>query len=204
MKPLKTCIILNGPPNSGKDTIADIMVAECGYTKHQMKDTLYAETAAYFQCSPEAFIKVAMDRNDKERPFSMLNGLTPREALIHVSETVIKPTYGKGYFGRAQAQVCFDRNSQKAVFSDGGFKEEVVPLLGIFETVVIFHLHKEGASFEGDSRAYVTGFPTTFRLDIVEGNPYLAVAEILLKVRQLSRQPREARIEDAHSPVAGG
>jgi len=203
LKPLQTCIILNGPPNSGKDTIADLLVEECGYTKHQMKDTLYAETASYFQCSLEALKRVAMDRNEKENPFSMLNGLTPREALIHVSETIIKPTYGKDFFGRAQAQACYDHDSQKAVFSDGGFKEEMEPLLGMFENVIIFHLFKSGTSFEGDSRNYVSGFPNTFALVIVDEKPVMALAEILLKVHKVTRQPREARIEDAHSPVAG-
>ncbi len=203
MKPLQTCVILNGPPNSGKDTIADLLVEECGYTKHQMKDTLYEETAKHFECRLDLFKRVAMDRDAKETPFTMLNGLTPREALIHVSETIIKPKYGKDYFGESQAFECIRQGSYKAVFSDGGFPEEIGPLTEIFNNVLIFHLFKSGTSFEGDSRNYVSGFPNTFALVIVDEKPLVALAEILLKVHKVTRQPREARIEDAHSQVAG-
>lgn len=201
MKPLELCIILNGPPRSGKDTLAKLLVSGHGFKKHQMKDTLYEATAEHFDCSVAALKRVAMDRLEKEKPFSMLQGMSPREALIHVSETLIKPIKGKDYFGKAQALACVSANSLKTVFSDGGFPEEIEPLQKVFKRVVIYHLHKEGTSFNGDSRDYIRGFPNTHRLQVIDDETDMAILEILLKLRDFSRQPREAALDGR---LAGG
>lgn len=75
-----------------------------------------------------------------------------REALIHVSEDVMKPKYGQDYYGRKFLEKV-ERGSERYSFaSDGGFAFEVLPLLTAGYQVVVAQLERSGATFEGDSR----------------------------------------------------
>jgi hypothetical protein len=202
MKLLDTCVILNGPPNSGKDTLADILARDYNFNKHQMKDTLYSETAKHFQVAEDKFIELAKHRKHKEMPLMTLGGRSPREALIYVSEDVIKVAHGKDYFGKRQAMACVQANSKKAVFSDGGFPAEIEPLKDVFNTVYIFRLHREDCTFTSDSRDYLKGFDNTFDINIVEGAPKIAILEIL---RLLKTGPtRRASTRGGASSLAYG
>lgn len=42
-----------------------------------------------------------------------------------------------------------------AVYSDGGFISELIPLKGVFDIVCIIRLHRDGFTFNGDSRNYI-------------------------------------------------
>lgn len=203
MQALKLCLVLNGPPNSGKDTLANLLVSSHGFTKHQMKDTLYAETAKAFNIEESVFKALASDRELKELSLPMLNDLTPRQAMIHVSQNIIKPRYGTDYFGNCAAVDCLKNGSQKTVFSDGGFVEEIKPLLRVFEKVVIFHLYKEGSTFLGDSRDYVTGFPNTYPLHVIEGQQSMAIRDICQILTGIIRPPSEVALGEVVSQVAG-
>ena len=41
-------IILNGPPNCGKDTIGEMLIQQTDAATTQFKEVLYKETAKYF------------------------------------------------------------------------------------------------------------------------------------------------------------
>lgn len=155
-------IVLNGPPGSGKDTVADFLSANYGFNHIAFKDELYKE-AARVSGLPYDFLKfLATDRKLKELPNSnfTLSGrnVSPREFLIHVSENIIKPLKGLGYFGEKTAERAdhFD----KVAISDGGFEEEFYPLVDLAadsgRPLLVVHLFKEGCSFEGDSRDYLS------------------------------------------------
>ena len=105
-----------------------------------------------------------------------------RQALIHVSENVCKPKYGRDYFGKLAAnRIRAGREidslaCKNIVFSDGGFVEEVLSLVDI-DDVVVVRLKGRG-SFLGDSRSYLNaGF--SLDLQLVEDQPQKAVIEIL-------------------------
>lgn len=185
---LDTCVILNGPPHSGKDTLAELL-SVFGFKQMAMKTQLYIDTAKYFGIQLEKLIIAASDRELKEHPWQRLKlgnmVLSPRDALIHVSEKCIKPTQGDDYFGKAAARACTEAGAPLVVFSDGGFASEIKPLEEVFREVVIFHLHRAGCSFAGDSRSYLEGFDNTHELYLVNGQPHLAVNQIL-DVLQLS------------------
>jgi hypothetical protein len=179
---LDTCIILNGPPNCGKDTLADLLV-DYGFHKHEMKDRLYLDTALLFKVDLYPLRNRATSRHFKDEPWEdlVLDGklITPRQALIHTSEDVIKPNQGDDYFGEAAARKCINQHSVLAVFSDGGFEAEIEPLLDIYENVVIFRLHRSDCSFEGDSRNYLMGFDSTYDVYLEIGKPLKALKDIL-------------------------
>tara|TARA_R110002096_G_scaffold271310_1_gene465071 strand:+ start:1882 stop:2493 length:612 start_codon:yes stop_codon:yes gene_type:complete len=187
---IRTCLILNGPPGSGKDTLADIL-AGMGYHKHMMKETLYIDTANFFNVDVEELTVHATDRDLKEDPWHKLllpskstygvvsvRMLSPREALIHVSEKIIKPNEGLDYFGRAAAKRCIERKSDLAVFSDGGFAAEIPPIQAIYDKTLILRLRREGFDYAGDSRSYLEGFENTYDVHLVPGQPDKAVEDI--------------------------
>jgi hypothetical protein len=150
----KTCVILNGPPGCGKDTIAEILEAAYCYTKVAFKDILYKETADHYDFPVEALIQLCTDRESKETPQPFLGGRSPRGALQHVSERIIKPAKGKGYFGEQLALTCAAIPGD-CVVSDGGFVEEVLPLLATFTNIRIVRLYREGCDFREDTREYL-------------------------------------------------
>ena len=182
MAVLDTCVILNGPPNSGKDTLGHLL-GDYGFKCRAMKDQLYIETAKYFGIQLEKLIIAATDRALKEHPWHRLKlgnlELSPRDALIHVSEKCIKPRYGDAYFGQLSADKCLEAGEPLVVFTDGGFASEITPLLITFNSVVVFRLYRNGCTFDGDSRSYLEGFDHTYDLQLEDGNPDAAVQEII-------------------------
>ena len=49
-------LLLNAPPNSGKDTLADYLVKEHGWYKEQMKTPLFTIAAAMLGLTLEQFM----------------------------------------------------------------------------------------------------------------------------------------------------
>ena len=76
-----------------------------------------------------------------------------REALIHVSEDLVKPKCGEEHYGRQLAHRIEQTSETFFFVGDGGFKFEVVPLLDKGYNVVIAQLMRSGTTFEGDSRS---------------------------------------------------
>ena len=158
MRHAQNVTVLNGPPGSGKDTLAALVQPAAPVA---FKDFLYFKTAEYYSIYIDAFKRACADRERKELPYFCEGtykrfGLSPREMLIHVSEEIIKPKYGKGYFGEAAAKEWYGKCSP-VIASDGGFYEEVQPICDTFgkENVLIIRLHREGFNFDGDSRNYI-------------------------------------------------
>lgn len=149
---MKKVIILNGPPNCGKDSIADYLVSP-NIHKKSFKERLTTLTQMIHNVSSEWW-EENYTRELKEKPSERLMGLSPREALIKVSETVIKPNYGKDYFGKAAAESLEEGIN---VFSDGGFKEEIIPLMDKVgsDNITIIRIARPNCSFDGDSRNYL-------------------------------------------------
>ena len=189
---MNTCILLNGPPGVGKDTIADIIAKQYDFETVSFKHQLYIETAKYFNVELSRFIERHNDRQFKEMvwqelqcrpPFSEVF-LSTRDALIFVSESVIKPTQGINYFGRKAVDRCelmtATIDATHFVFSDSGFTDETTTVIGAFEHVLLVHLHREGCEWGNDSRNYVEGFPNiTQKLILEEDKPELAAGMIL-------------------------
>jgi hypothetical protein len=172
-------IILNGPPNSGKDTLGNLLAKKFrNVALTTFKYDLYKETAKYFKVGLNEFIERASDRILKEQKVSALGMRSPREALIHVSEDIIKPQFGKEYFGnKALDRVREGVPADTIVFTDGGFVDEAKVFLNENYKVTIFHLIGRG-TFEGDSREYMDiehEMATTVDLFIIDNRPDLAI-----------------------------
>lgn len=151
---MKTVILFNAPPNSGKDTLGEILTRTLDGQLLMFKETLYEETAKHLNLTTEAFKGLATDRKTKESPMTDLinDRRTPRQALIHVSENVIKPKYGKSFFGDKLAEKLKDGYN---IVTDGGFKEELYPVLEAADHAIVIRMAAPHCTFEGDSRDYL-------------------------------------------------
>ena len=76
-----------------------------------------------------------------------------REALIHVSEDVIKPVKGKDYYGKRLVEKIEDSSERFYFVSDSGYFEEASSVADKGYRVIIAQLIRSGAPFEGDSRS---------------------------------------------------
>lgn len=155
-------LIMNGPAGSGKDEAVRVLVEQRGAFPFSFKRKLIEITCSIYDIPVDVWMK-SYTREWKEAPNPQLRGLTPRQALIKVSEEVIKPVYGKTFFGEVEAANILKHQSlmpsvlETSACSDGGFAEEVEPLVDAFgqENVYIIKIHRPGHSFEGDSRSWI-------------------------------------------------
>ena len=153
----KMIVIFNGPPASGKDEAASLFKENFGFGNLSFKYQLFKETFKHFDVDERWFMDGYNDRARKEKKEFALNGMSRREAMIHVSENIIKPKKGLDYFGQSVAnEILVDRNYALA---DGGFVEELEPIVQKVgkENIVIVQLTREGYDYSTDSRKYFNG-----------------------------------------------
>lgn len=150
-------VIFNAPPNSGKDFLGEKLAEFLEGPVLRFKDTLYEDTAKYLSLNKEVFIKLATDKRTKDAPMgfgsSISPTITPRQALIHVSENIIKVDKGKAYFGETLAKRL---RQGWNIITDGGFEEEFVPVAEASDRLYVIQLSAAKCDFQGDSRDYLS------------------------------------------------
>lgn len=147
--------ICNSPPQSGKDAFVQYLAQKHQDVLHlEFKTKLIALTKEIYFIDDEQWESIYTNEL-KDIPMALFENKSPRQALIYVSEKVIKPKFGKDYFGKAAAHsLCEDKIN---MFSDGGFYDEmkvVVDACGADNTFIL-DFQREGKNFKQDSRGYV-------------------------------------------------
>lgn len=174
-------IILNSPPMSGKDTIANLMMRNSLVDMQaSFKKPLFDVACGVLgKRKFRAFMEAYNDRRTKEIPFHFLNGKSPRQFLISISEDFIKPVMGDDYMGRYMADYVADAGAD-IVVSDGGFDAEIMPLIDAGHDVRVFKLYRDGYTFKGDSRDYINvpDGALEYSLKLIDGDPEDAVKSI--------------------------
>jgi hypothetical protein len=150
-------VIFNGPPGSGKDEGCAFLAVHHGFKHLYFKEELFTDTINLFRVSREWFFDGYDDRAIKERPEEMLGGFSRREAMIFTSENVMKKIFGDDHYGNKTAEKTNSISSY--CFSDGGFVEEVMPVINNLgkENICIVQIFRDGCSFSSDSRNYLNG-----------------------------------------------
>lgn len=151
---MKPVILLNGAPNSGKDVTAKLISEMTGLPHLEFKGRLFSIALAMSGLTQTEW-DALYTRELKEVPTDKLFGLSPRQFLIKISEEVIKPNFGKQYFGDVLGKLAYGTG---AVVSDSGFNkeaEQVVDICGV-DNVFVVRFTRDGCSFEGDSRNFLT------------------------------------------------
>lgn len=151
-KVMPKVVMFNAPKDSGKDFMVEQL---SDILEHRaFKTELYQNTADYFGVDLDLVIELASNRQTKELPHELFGGLSPRYALIFVSERVYKPKYGSDYYGKALVRSLGEGHYG---ISDSGFQAEfdtVVSKLGS-ENVLLIRMFTQTSTFEGDSRQYI-------------------------------------------------
>lgn len=183
---MKKAIILNGAPCSGKDTIGAIISSNYdNVALRSFKDPMFEIARAILgDAQFEYFMFLYEDRQYKEEPASILNGKSPRQFMIWISEEVIKPQFGNRFFGmRAEGKV--KESDRLSLFTDGGFKDEILQLIEGGIEVKMCRIHRDGCNFNNDSRSYIyldemIGVNGYQECDFfsVEGQPEVVAAQI--------------------------
>lgn len=149
-------ILFNGPPGSGKDHAADYF-KQHGFKHLSFKYQLFKETIKYFNVEEKWFMDGYNDRSQKEVQSMLLGHMSRREAMIYVSEKIIKPRMGLDYFGKLVADEI-DLSKDYAI-SDGGFIDELIPVVEKVgnDNFILVQLTRNGHDFSSDSRRYFDG-----------------------------------------------
>lgn len=195
---LPTFLFINGPPGSGKDTLAGLIVKTCpsafleGFAE-PIRAMIYS---VFFP--NEGPIDYSIDLRDQKvkassMPFQFPNqenipGYTVRDEMIAFSEQYMKRRYGPQIFGRLLWERCKEQMmfSQSFVISDSGFTPEarfIIDQVGT-DNCILIRLHREGCSYAGDSRGYIDLPITTY--DITnDGAPEAMLSALQLHLGNL-------------------
>lgn len=153
----KKVVIFNAPIKSGKDEVVDWLITQLpNARKMEFKTELIRWTCTIYGVTSEWW-ESNYTRDGKDLPRVELNGLSMRQALIHVSETVIKPNLGRDFFGLASNDdIAEDDESEYFLYSDGGFIEELSAIM--CHRPLLIRIHRKGCEYDEnvDSRGYVT------------------------------------------------
>lgn len=182
----KVCVILNGPPACGKDTLGELLQAK-GFKVLSNKAPMLKAALAISGIDRKVWNRRYENRERKEIPWDALGGLSCRDYLIWISEQVVKPLHGKDHFGRLSA-ASVQATDCDVAFTDGGFEEELIPLSEAVgkENLLLVHLFREGFSFDGDSRNYMRPNGCEYLpIKLVHGFPEDAVSQILYKIQKM-------------------
>lgn len=109
--------------------------------------------------------------------------LSLREAMIYISEIIMKPRFGNNFFGVARAKAI--QEGEIAVDSSTGFVEELPPLIERLgqENILLIRVHREGTTFEGDSRNYIPDGVISNTVDV--NSVYGELTEYLEEVEKI-------------------
>lgn len=179
-------IVLNGPPRSGKDSIALQISNVFDVLKLPLARALKERTHGLFGHSelPWDYFE-----DCKDTPHAFFHNMTPRQAYIWVSEEVMKPKFGLTYWAEQwylEARRFLEPRSDGTyeydaiVVPDGGFDYEVQWLVDqLFGRIAIYRVYRDGCTFEGDSRSYLYDiFHSHYAERSGARDPYLVTGDI--------------------------
>jgi len=151
-------IILNGPPESGKDTLADYVVQNIPYF-HKMKFAapLKGGCKEMYGLTETQVAELESNRALKDAPNDLLFGRSWRQVNIDLSENYMKPKYGLDVFGKILVNSIKTSGKERIIVSDGGFDVEIPPLIKAFgaESILMVRLSRDGTDYSKDSRSYI-------------------------------------------------
>lgn len=152
-------IVLNGPPQCGKDTIGKELVKSIDKAiQGEFKGLLLKILKQTLNLSDDTFDMMYANRELKDVKQPFFNGKSIRDMMISISEDYIKPMLGQDYIGKYELTKIKRGDASCIVYTDGGFYDEIRPLLedDSIELHVI-QIHRVGCSFSGDSRGWLIG-----------------------------------------------
>ncbi len=187
-RPVQTRVIfLNGPPGSGKDTIANQLYLEGG--RHlKFAAPLKAAARAMFKLPDDLWY--VLEQNGSQEAKTEIRNIffkqSWRSLLIWLSEDVMKPKFGKDVFGQLAIRSLNVTGSPFTVFSDCGFAEEVEVVAKFvgYSNCQIWNIVRPGYDFRDDSRSYISSSRVPTIVFNNEHDMDMLRIQIRLKLRQ--------------------
>lgn len=157
-------LFLNGPPRSGKDTIADYLVMK-GYKKMKFAEVIFYDLQNILGLTDE---QLSLYREEKKDDH-LLFDTTLRKMAINYSEKVIIPRHGEHYWSKILLEKMRNYDYKSAgklgnniVVSDLGFEREYEffekNLRFPYEQFTVIRVERKGCSYANDSREYVKSY----------------------------------------------
>lgn len=152
-------IAFNGPPHSGKDSVANELTKqlEASYVTKPLRVQLSLPMRlAVCALLGLDYKESTYDRN--KDMVDVLTGETFRQTMIRLSEEHVKPRYGHDYWCRAALSKQLP-STRVIVISDLGFPEEIAYLEKHYgaNRVLTVNLTRNGTNWDKDSRVPVKG-----------------------------------------------
>jgi hypothetical protein len=149
-------LILNGPPSSGKDTIANILYKHYDCRRLKFANPLKKALVSLFELDVDW---MNLEKT-KDLSTNRFYGMSFREAQIWLSEEIMKPKFGPDIFGKLMLrQLCnlSRSNGPFDVISDAGFHEEVHYVYSQLphNSTYLIRVHRDGCTYDNDSRSYL-------------------------------------------------
>lgn len=203
-------LVLSAPIGAGKTEAVKYLKRYFPLVDRKCKEKLYELTQAFFCVSEERFYEIYDDRELKEKAMPDFKLTVPeynklarylgkkyypegavaaskvfisiREAMIYISEIVVKPAMGENYFGVARV-VAMQEGELAIDDSCGGWADEVNPAIEALgeDNVLAVRVHGRG-TFDGDSRCYLPDGVTKDVVDIYNVGTEQEFLEEILRV----------------------
>ena len=170
---MKYIFAINGPPGSGKDTLADLLSLELEYKKE-----LWAKQMKFATPLRKA-VAGLFNRADSEIDQMKDNGLfgtdySIRDVMIALSEDIVKPNISKTFFADwAVKTVIFDCAHDVFLVSDAGFQDEVERFFKQIKNLSqdeiecgVIRIDRKTTSFDNDSRQFIAASDTLIDLGV--------------------------------------
>ena len=173
-------IVLNGPPRSGKDTGTAIITRL--YTDamvYKMSRPLKRAIPAFFDIDDARWRQ--LQEQHKDIACNEFYQCTPREVQISLSEDWAKERFGVSIFGHLAVRFLSRSMTNLVVIDDAGFEQELYPLFSKYgrSSFLLIRLYREGCTYEGDSRSYLS--PDDVTTHKYHNNHDLYIYEAFLK-----------------------
>lgn len=165
---MRTIVLLNACPGAGKDVIANYLQENYGFWHIKFADVIRSVVSATFGIPNEEI--------DQWKSQEIGPGLgTGRDFMISFSEEFIKPRFDRAFFAIQTAERVLAAKDQLLVVSDVGFIYEACAFIRHIREnsdeevrFCLWHIHRDGTSFKGDSRGWV--WLKEFPAVIIENN----------------------------------
>lgn len=154
-------ILFNGPPQSGKDTLAQMLADHLYHVSgaRVVQDSLSMplRKIAYQMVGESYGVTASPPYEEFKNMYFEEFQRTGRQLMIDVSEKFLKTNYGESVMARMLCTSHIDGDGILLI-RDSGFQLEIDPIVKAFgpENVYLVQVHRHGCDFSNDSREWVT------------------------------------------------